>query len=122
MSGEQAVEGAAGGDAKGIPKFWCTVLMRCDITRDIMNEKDPAVLEYLTDIQVGGGKGEIAGVGAKEGWGLGGEAIGGRVGIRGWFDREEGVEKERVSSGREGVSSEWEGVGGELWMPPSWGR
>lgn len=51
VSGEQAVEGAAGGDAKGIPKFWCTVLMRCDITRDIMNEKDPAVLEYLTDIQ-----------------------------------------------------------------------
>jgi hypothetical protein len=57
VSGEQAVEGAAGGDAKGIPKFWCTVLMRCDITRDIMNEKDPAVLEYLTDIQVRGGAG-----------------------------------------------------------------
>lgn len=38
--------------AKGIPDFWQTVFLRCDATRDAMNEKDVDVLRYLTDVQV----------------------------------------------------------------------
>ena len=49
VKGEKQVEG---GDAAGIPNFWQTVLMRCDVTRDIMNEKDIEVLKYLADIKV----------------------------------------------------------------------
>eukprot|EP00877_Chromochloris_zofingiensis_P011265 jgi/Chrzof1/6392/Cz18g08180.t1 len=43
---------AAGGeDVKGIPDFWLTVLLRHEATRGVMNEKDPEVLRYLSDIQ-----------------------------------------------------------------------
>jgi len=48
VKGEKQVEG---GDAAGIPNFWQIVLMRCDVTRDIMNEKDIEVLKYLADIK-----------------------------------------------------------------------
>lgn len=40
-------------DVKGIPDFWLTVLLRHEATRGVMNEKDPEVLRYLSDIQVG---------------------------------------------------------------------
>jgi hypothetical protein len=38
---------------KGIPNFWQVVFLRCDATRDAMNEKDVDVLRYLTDVSVG---------------------------------------------------------------------
>lgn len=52
VSGAKPVEGAAG---EGIPNFWQTVFLRCDATRDSMNEKDVDVLRYLTDVRVSSG-------------------------------------------------------------------
>lgn len=49
MSGKKAVPG---GDGKGVPGFWQTVLLRCDATREAMGEKDVDVLAYLTDVTV----------------------------------------------------------------------
>lgn len=49
VTGKKAV---AGGDGKGVPGFWQTVFLRCDATRDAMNEKDVDVLAYLTDVTV----------------------------------------------------------------------
>lgn len=39
-------------DPKGVPCFWLTALMRCDAIREGMNEKDPDVMRYLTDLTV----------------------------------------------------------------------
>ena len=39
-----------GVDALCIPHFWQTV--QCDVTRDIMNEKDIEVLKYIAEIKV----------------------------------------------------------------------
>lgn len=51
ISGETAVPGTDPADpAKGIPNFWQTVFLRCDATRDAMNEKDVDVLRYLVDV------------------------------------------------------------------------
>ncbi|KAI8472227.1 MAG: hypothetical protein J3K34DRAFT_392488, partial [Monoraphidium minutum] len=54
VSGAKPVALPEGADAseatKGIPNFWRTCLLRCDVTRDAMNEKDVDVLGYLTDI------------------------------------------------------------------------
>jgi hypothetical protein len=40
------------GEEVGVPCFWLTALMRCDAVREGMNEKDPDVLRYLTDLRV----------------------------------------------------------------------
>jgi hypothetical protein len=60
---------AAGGDdaaGKGIPNFWQTVFLRCDATRDAMNEKDVDVLRFLTDVQARAGRGGGARAGARQ--------------------------------------------------------
>ena len=50
---------------KGIPHFWQTVLLRCDVTRDTMSEKDIDVLRYLTDVQARGVTGVCLGLTAR---------------------------------------------------------
>jgi hypothetical protein len=47
---------AAAEATKGIPDFWQVVFLRCDATRDIMNEKDVDVLRYLTNVTVRRGR------------------------------------------------------------------
>ncbi|GFR42866.1 hypothetical protein Agub_g3857, partial [Astrephomene gubernaculifera] len=46
-------EPAGDGDenVKGIPEFWLTVLLKCDVTMDMIKDKDMDVLKYLRDIQ-----------------------------------------------------------------------
>lgn len=56
VSGEKEVpakEGEEAGDAKvkGIPDFWCSVLLKCDTTSEMIKDKDLEVLKSLTDIQ-----------------------------------------------------------------------
>lgn len=38
---------------KGIPEFWLAVLLKCEVTMDIVKDKDMDVLKYLRDVQVG---------------------------------------------------------------------
>lgn len=42
---------AAGEDIKGVPEFWSTVLLKCDVTCDMIKDKDIDVLKYLRDVQ-----------------------------------------------------------------------
>lgn len=51
VSGSKAVEGAESADSKGVPEFWQTVLLKCDVTCDMIKDKDVDVLKYLRDIQ-----------------------------------------------------------------------
>lgn len=37
---------------KGIPEFWETVLLKSDVTAELIKDKDLDVLSYLSDIQV----------------------------------------------------------------------
>ncbi|KAL6747046.1 hypothetical protein V8C86DRAFT_2922589 [Haematococcus lacustris] len=54
VSGAKAVslkEGdAAEGEDKGIPEFWLTALLKCDVTAELIKDKDIEVLKYLKDI------------------------------------------------------------------------
>lgn len=38
-------------ESKGVPEFWQTVLLKCDVTCDMIKDKDVEVLKSLTDIQ-----------------------------------------------------------------------
>ncbi|GIL51856.1 hypothetical protein Vafri_7768 [Volvox africanus] len=38
-------------NVKGIPEFWLAVLLKCDLTMDMIKDKDMDVLKYLRDIQ-----------------------------------------------------------------------
>jgi nucleosome assembly protein 1-like 1 len=40
----------AGADNKGIPEFWLTAFLKCDMTREVIQEKDIDVLKHLKDI------------------------------------------------------------------------
>ncbi len=40
-------------NVKGIPEFWLAVLLKCEVTMDIVKDKDMDVLKYLRDVQVG---------------------------------------------------------------------
>ncbi|PNH05128.1 hypothetical protein TSOC_008645 [Tetrabaena socialis] len=44
-------EGEPAADSKGIPEFWLTVLLKCEVTMDMIKDKDMDVLKYLRDIQ-----------------------------------------------------------------------
>ncbi|GFH14679.1 uncharacterized protein HaLaN_10781, partial [Haematococcus lacustris] len=37
---------------KGIPEFWLTALLKCDVTAELIKDKDIEVLKYLKDIMV----------------------------------------------------------------------
>ena len=39
-------------DSNGIPEFWTTVLLKCDVTAELVKDKDLEVLNYLRDITV----------------------------------------------------------------------
>jgi nucleosome assembly protein 1-like 1 len=39
----------------GIPEFWITALLKCEVTAELIKDKDLDVLKYLTDITVSGG-------------------------------------------------------------------
>ncbi|PNW79469.1 hypothetical protein CHLRE_09g416350v5 [Chlamydomonas reinhardtii] len=49
-------EGEPTGDdaIKGIPEFWLAVLLKCEVTMDMIKDKDMDVLKYLRDIQAEG--------------------------------------------------------------------
>ncbi|KAL6749821.1 nucleosome assembly protein [Haematococcus lacustris] len=40
----------AEGEDKGIPEFWLTALLKCDVTAELIKDKDIDVLKYLKDI------------------------------------------------------------------------
>ncbi|KXZ45416.1 hypothetical protein GPECTOR_55g322 [Gonium pectorale] len=46
-------EGEEAGDdsIKGIPEFWLAVLLKCEVTMDMIKDKDMDVLKYLRDVQ-----------------------------------------------------------------------
>lgn len=50
VSGTKAV-GDAEAEDKGIPEFWETVLLKSDVTAELIKDKDLDVLSYLSDIQ-----------------------------------------------------------------------
>mmetsp|Transcript_22657 Transcript_22657/g.49637 ORF Transcript_22657/g.49637 Transcript_22657/m.49637 type:complete len:307 (-) Transcript_22657:643-1563(-) len=55
VAGDKAVppkegEPADPADVKGIPEFWATVLLKCDITAELIKDKDFEVLKFLTNI------------------------------------------------------------------------
>ncbi|GFH10872.1 uncharacterized protein HaLaN_06268, partial [Haematococcus lacustris] len=54
VSGAKAVALKDGDKAedKGIPEFWLTALLKCDVTAELIKDKDIDVLKYLKDITV----------------------------------------------------------------------
>uniref|UniRef100_A0A7S3VJL0 Nucleosome assembly protein n=1 Tax=Dunaliella tertiolecta TaxID=3047 RepID=A0A7S3VJL0_DUNTE len=53
VSGEKEVplkEGDAPAEVTGVPEFWLTVMLKSDVTADLIKDKDIEILQYLTNI------------------------------------------------------------------------